>query len=480
MAKEHKKLYKVGKNWLVATLFAVAAGTALATTSVHADTTTDQGQNTVAVQQNAVTTTGNDQEPGSTAATNNQPVPVTPQATAQNDDSEGQEDNFRVDDPNNGVSDELLAKIDAAQKAVEQQQAVVNQDKKTAQNLDREIAKATQEAKDESAQFDIEKEEYKKKVEQYNNPKRINGYETPEYQALEKRAKEICPGWWTNDPYKSAQATLDLAVDNPQLYQEFMRLRTQMTQILNAADETNKKVDELDNELDQLNKKQDISLQAWEKVNKLYDKKLVLDDKLPKENSELATLINQLSTLKSQQLTIMLRYSKWLAKQSFLLTITYVDQAGNIIGTKQYAGKYNQDVTKEVKLTPAGYHYADDPQRAFKLTDHNDKVTVLVAKDQQQPVTVHEQVNYVATDGQTVGTQTLTGQPGQQFIAGNLTIPTGYKLEQSGSILITLGDSDGQFTVQVVREQLNRPVDLSQNNGWLDSYSAQNGKLHLV
>lgn len=479
MAKEHKKLYKVGKNWLVATLFAVAAGTALATTSVHADTTTDQGQNTVAVQQNAVTTTGNDQEPGSTAATNNQPVPVTPQATAQNDDSEGQEDNFRVDDPNNGVSDELLAKIDAAQKAVEQQ-AVVNQDKKTAQNLDREIAKATQEAKDESAQFDIEKEEYKKKVEQYNNPKRINGYETPEYQALEKRAKEICPGWWTNDPYKSAQATLDLAVDNPQLYQEFMRLRTQMTQILNAADETNKKVDELDNELDQLNKKQDISLQAWEKVNKLYDKKLVLDDKLPKENSELATLINQLSTLKSQQLTIMLRYSKWLAKQSFLLTITYVDQAGNIIGTKQYAGKYNQDVTKEVKLTPAGYHYADDPQRTFKLSGHNDSVNVLVIKDTAQPTTVHEQVNYVDADGQTVGTQTLTGQPGQQFIAGNLAIPAGYKLEHSGSILITLGDSDGQFMVQVVRKQPNRPVDLSQNAGALDSYSAQNGKLHLA
>lgn len=480
MAKEHKKLYKVGKNWLVATLFAVAAGTALATTSVHADTTTDQGQNTVAVQQNAVTTTGNDQEPGSTAATNNQPVPVTPQATAQNDDSEGQEDNFRVDDPNNGVSDELLAKIDAAQKAVDQQQAVVNQDKKTAQNLDREIAKATQEAKDESAQFDIEKEEYKKKVEQYNNPKRINGYETPEYQALEKRAKEICPGWWTNDPYKSAQATLDLAVDNPQLYQEFMRLRTQMTQILNAADETNKKVDELDNELDQLNKKQDISLQAWEKVNKLYDKKLVLDDKLPKENSELATLINQLSTLKSQQLTIMLRYSKWLAKQSFLLTITYVDQAGNIIGTKQYAGKYNQDVTKEVKLTPAGYHYADDPQRTFKLSGHNDSVNVLVIKDTAQPTTVHEQVNYVDADGQTVGTQTLTGQPGQQFIAGNLAIPAGYKLEHSGSILITLGDSDGQFMVQVVRKQPNRPVDLSQNAGALDSYSAQNGKLHLA
>ena len=44
MAKEHKKLYKAGKNWLVATLFAVAAGTALATASVHADTTTDRAR----------------------------------------------------------------------------------------------------------------------------------------------------------------------------------------------------------------------------------------------------------------------------------------------------------------------------------------------------------------------------------------------------------------------------------------------------
>ena len=176
----------------------------------------------------------------------------------------------------------------------------------------------------------------------------------------------------------------------------------------------------------------------------------------------------------------MQKHQEELKNQTYLLTITYVDQAGNIIGTKQYAGKYNQDVTKEVKLTPAGYHYADDSQRTFKLSSHNDSVNVLVIKDTAQPTTVHEQVNYVDTDGQIVGTQTLTGQPGQQFIAGNLTIPTGYKLEQSGSILIALGDSDSQFTVQVVREQPNRPVDLSQNNGWLDSYSAQNGKLHLA
>lgn len=37
--KEHKKLYKSGKLWLTATVLAVAAGTAMTTTTVHADTT---------------------------------------------------------------------------------------------------------------------------------------------------------------------------------------------------------------------------------------------------------------------------------------------------------------------------------------------------------------------------------------------------------------------------------------------------------
>lgn len=35
--KEHKKLYKSGKKWVVATLFTVAAGLTLSATNVHAD-----------------------------------------------------------------------------------------------------------------------------------------------------------------------------------------------------------------------------------------------------------------------------------------------------------------------------------------------------------------------------------------------------------------------------------------------------------
>ncbi|WP_242362818.1 KxYKxGKxW signal peptide domain-containing protein [Limosilactobacillus antri] len=414
MAKEHKKLYKAGKNWLVVTLFAVAAGTALATTTAHADTTTDEGQNTVAVQQNAVTTTGNDEETGSTAATNNQPVPVAPQATAQNDGSNGQED--RVDDSNDGVSDELLAKIDATQKAIDQQKALISKDEAT----------------------------YKSFKQKENDAKQA----LPELDAK----------------YKEAQSQADAA----------------QQQYFNDEHGTSEEFNAWLKKYEIAQRAYKLKEQVYNQSNEFFNKAEAVLAKLPNEKYYLASLLNQLSSLKKQQLAEMQKHQEELKNQTYLLTITYVDQAGNIIGTKQYAGKYNQDVTKEVKLTPAGYHYADDSQRTFKLSSHNDSVNVLVIKDTAQPTTVHEQVNYVDTDGQIVGTQTLTGQPGQQFIAGNLTIPTGYKLEQSGSILIALGDSDSQFTVQVVREQPNRPVDLSQNNGWLDSYSAQNGKLHLA
>lgn len=57
--KEHKKMYKVGKNWAVATL--VSAGILMGATTVHADTTT------VSATDNDVTTT--------------QPVAVTPVET---------------------------------------------------------------------------------------------------------------------------------------------------------------------------------------------------------------------------------------------------------------------------------------------------------------------------------------------------------------------------------------------------------------
>ena len=58
--KEHKKLYKSGKLWLTATVLAVAAGTAMTTTTAHAGTTSqpvgqasDKDSQIVALQSDA-------------------------------------------------------------------------------------------------------------------------------------------------------------------------------------------------------------------------------------------------------------------------------------------------------------------------------------------------------------------------------------------------------------------------------------------
>ncbi|WP_270630523.1 KxYKxGKxW signal peptide domain-containing protein [Limosilactobacillus oris] len=106
MAKEHKKLYKAGKNWLVATLFAVAAGTALATTSVHADTT-EQGQ---PVATDTVT--------GQLTANNS----VTVQSVATNSSVNGSYDGYPT--VNGSVSDWLDTQNTNASTAEEQQKVV--------------------------------------------------------------------------------------------------------------------------------------------------------------------------------------------------------------------------------------------------------------------------------------------------------------------------------------------------------------------
>lgn len=54
MIKEHKKLYKAGKHWLVATLTALSMGVVMAAATAHADTatSTEETTPTTQVQQN--------------------------------------------------------------------------------------------------------------------------------------------------------------------------------------------------------------------------------------------------------------------------------------------------------------------------------------------------------------------------------------------------------------------------------------------
>ena len=87
MTKEHKKLYKAGKNWIVATLTATTITLlgGIGAYTVHADTTNESSQDvqTTSVNQtNQVNNTNN-----SVTLNNNQPVAVQSSQTAQNDQS---------------------------------------------------------------------------------------------------------------------------------------------------------------------------------------------------------------------------------------------------------------------------------------------------------------------------------------------------------------------------------------------------------
>ena len=87
MPKEHKKLYKAGKNWIVATLTATTITLlgGIGAYTVHADTTIESSQDvqTTSVNQTNQVDNSND----SVTLNNNQPVAVQSSQTAQNDQS---------------------------------------------------------------------------------------------------------------------------------------------------------------------------------------------------------------------------------------------------------------------------------------------------------------------------------------------------------------------------------------------------------
>ena len=83
MTKEHKKLYKAGKTWVVATLTATTITLlgGIGTYTVHADTTIESSQD---VQTTSVNQT-NQVDNSNDSVTINQPTAVQSSQTAQND-----------------------------------------------------------------------------------------------------------------------------------------------------------------------------------------------------------------------------------------------------------------------------------------------------------------------------------------------------------------------------------------------------------
>lgn len=473
MFKEHKKLYKAGKLWLTATLM-VLAGITVGTSTGHADSTVVNQ----AVSPVAATNEGTAQgprvanpanEPGATGDA--QPsLPMTP--ADQQDDGE--------------IDSGLQAQIAAAQQAVDEQRQVVANDETTLASARQERDQTAQAAKTADAKvkeaYTQHQATYTERTAAFKKWQELSAKNTnqPEYQALLQRAKAICPGYYSSDLTTSLNSYVKLRQQSAEQYQEFNNLLAQMRSLL-----TPQAV--LDQAWHDFETKEAADNAAWpaylaaskaaeqaeRAAQQAYNNWAKRSNQLRNDNQHLADLINQLAALKQKELTE-------LQKHNHLLEITYVDREGNVVGTKQLAGKNGEDVTSVVRQAPDGYHYAGDPQKSFKIADSNQKVTVVVDQDTAQPTLVREQVNYLAADGQLVGSQTLSGQPGQQFIAGSLQLPAGYRISQEGPLLIILGNADGQLTVRVSKVTHDRPVDMRQNYGYLDSYSAQQGKMHLT
>lgn len=170
MTKEHKKLYKAGKNWVVATLTATTITLlgGIGAYTVHADTTIEssQGIQTTSVNQTNQVDNSND------SVTINQPVAVQSSQTAQNDLSvQGNQTNQTVpssadvNSASQGVSQQSIqeaeAKKEQAENDIRRQQATVD-------NLQSVINDDQSEVDSAQKQSDIAKEPMDEAESNYN------------------------------------------------------------------------------------------------------------------------------------------------------------------------------------------------------------------------------------------------------------------------------------------------------------------------
>lgn len=205
--------------------------------------------------------------------------------------------------------------------------------------------------------------------------------------------------------------------------------------------------------MDQLGDQEQEAYQQWQK----------LDAQLTKDKATLTNLKNHLDELKGG--------SQQQPSETYTVTVNYVDQNGQQIQSQVLTGKAGQAFSADDLQLPAGYQLVN-PATEIIISSQNRAVTVAVMDKQ-----VRETITYVDDNGQTVGSQVLTGKPGQQFIAGNLEVPAGYELAQNdhqGYICITLGDTDGQYTVYVTAQPTKKTGFQHEDGGVV--YYDQNGE----
>lgn len=512
MAKEHKKLYKAGKNWLVATLFAVAAGTALATTSVHADTT-------------------NQSQPIATDTVTNQPVvnvTATAQSAAINSSVDGSYDGYPtvngsvsgwLDTQNTNASTaaEQQKVVDARQAAIKQDQEQVNQQQETYDSANRNYQGA-QASYDHALKFARENE-YSPYKSSYDEANQEYQKLSAEIQPANRSAKEerfkqltqilnnIDPNLLADDPLTHYRADLQYYLkvaeeDHHDMtryhktedqYYEWTNLKVNLANLdkdyqqAKTNYESAKK--QLDHEVVWLNSEKGFNYyftytkEGKELSNSLTEAKNELDSaqsllqqyqqRLTKDQAKLKTEQNHLNQL--------------LNSQTVKLVVQYLNLQGQVVATQTFTGKSGDPVAPGIVHAPAGYQFdpSDSSWKNWQFGDQDDTIQIYVTPTSSipdTPTTDDQQytvkIDFINMQEEVIGTQTVTGKAGTRF---NLNPPAGYMFDTSDESMYDNKIPNRDFHMSIVVYPVNnQTVDLSQNNGWLDSYSAQNGKLHLA
>lgn len=437
MAKEHKKLYKAGKNWLVATLFAVAAGTALATASVHADTT-EQSQPVV------------------TDALTSQPavnVTATAQSAAINSSVDGSYDGYPTvngsvsgwldtQNTNAPTAEEQQKVVDARQAAIKQDQEQVNQQQETYDSANRNYQSA-------QASYD-----HALKVARENDYSFYKSSYDKANQEYQKLSTEIQPANRRAKEERFEQLTQILNNIDPKLLADdpLTHYRADLDYYLKVAEEDH-------HDMTRYHKTED---QYYEWTNlKVNLANLDKDYQLAKTNYEFAKKQLDQEVVKLNNEKEFNDYFTYTKEGKTLWNS--LTEAKNELGSAQLLlQQYQQRLTND---------------QAKLKTEQNHLNQLLNSQ------TVNLVVQYLNPQGQVVGTQTFTGKSGDQVAASSVHAPAGYQFDPSDSSWQhwQLGDQDDTIQIYVTpTSSIPDTPDLSQNNGWLDSYSAQNGKLHLA
>lgn len=498
MAKEHKKLYKAGKNWLVATLFAVAAGTALATTSVHADTTE---QNSTVIISEQVSQNNTAQDTISTNLSSTQDIKTTVQNTNENAASTNQ------------VATTKMA-VSAAQPNVVSAQNQYLPDVYVTPGYDDAVASYFKDmhSVDYNYLADLARQAGEKNgltadgfwSENQNNfihnahdqnilikdPKNLDN-------ATREALNIYAAGVINQIRQKMPKSSEGLIYASPLSAELGRRVSANMDAQPEHQVNTQEHVEDATGQA-----AYDLGVRNIFPANKgngvsedIFNGNMTgtLSDGWPSSwvNSDGSVTLDHLKEFVYRAIITFvfhdgLAYGPGFHTSALLNT---GDGLNNVKG-EQYLSvtttKANPADKTSVSLVFDFVGMGDMTPQNVKDNFARGAVTGLTNDNTgyqpDTPTTDNQQytvkIDFINMQEEVIGTQTVTGKAGTRF---NLNPPAGYMFDTSDESMYDNKIPNQDFHMSIVVYPVNNhTVDLSQNNGWLDSYSAQNGKLHLA